>query len=65
MLRGEGLNLFLQGDVHLADYVQIFQHSEDFTVGLIDSRPFVLYLTSTALLLFLAVVAVETRASKT
>lgn len=49
----------------IVDYVQIFQHSEDFTAGLIDSRPFVLYLTTTALLLFLAVVAVETRSSKT
>jgi ABC-2 type transport system permease protein len=49
----------------IVDYVQIFQHSEDFTAGLIDSRPFVLYLTATAFLLFLAVVAVETRSSRT
>ncbi|MEZ5275358.1 MAG: ABC transporter permease subunit [Opitutaceae bacterium] len=48
----------------IVDYVQVFQHSEDFTAGLIDSRPFVLYLTGTVLLLFFAVVAVETRSSR-
>jgi len=48
----------------VVDYVQVFQHAEDFTSGLVDSRPFVLYLTSTILLLFFAVVAVETRSSK-
>jgi ABC-2 type transport system permease protein len=49
----------------LVDYVQIFQHGEDFTSGIIDSRPVVLYLTGTTLLLFFAIVTVETRSSKT
>lgn len=48
----------------IIDYVQIFQHSEDFTAGLIDSRPFVLYLTTTGILLFFAVIAVENRSSR-
>jgi ABC-2 type transport system permease protein len=49
----------------LVDYVQVFQHAEDFTSGIIDSRPFVLYLSGTILLLFLTVIVVETRSSKT
>ncbi len=49
----------------LIDYVQVFQHAEDFTSGIIDSRPFVLYLSGTILLLFLTVIVVETRSSKT
>jgi ABC-2 type transport system permease protein len=43
------------------DYVAAESHIVDFARGLVDSRPIVLYITATALVLFVAVRALESR----
>ena len=37
-------------DWHHADYLSTFRHLEDFSRGILDSRPFILYITSTSVL---------------
>lgn len=44
------------------DYFQTFKHLEDFGRGVIDSRPLVLYLSNTLLLLGITVLVVEAKA---
>ncbi len=43
-------------------YIQIFEHFEDFTRGVIDTRPVVYYLSGTVLVLALSTLVVESRA---
>lgn len=42
-------------------YFQVFDHFEDFSRGLIDTRPFVYYLSSTAAVLGLAVLVLDSK----
>jgi ABC-2 type transport system permease protein len=49
------------GPGNLADYVSAMNHIEDFVRGSLDTRPLVLYLSGTALVLFLAVRVLESR----
>ncbi|MCD8481222.1 MAG: ABC transporter permease subunit [Verrucomicrobia bacterium] len=46
----------------LVQYLQVFQHFEDFVRGTIDTRPLVYYLSGTALVLGLAGYNVESKA---
>ena len=48
-------------DVTIA-YFQIFDHFEDFSRGLIDTRPFVYYLSGTSAVLILSVLILESKA---
>ncbi len=43
-------------------YFQVFEHFEDFTRGVIDTRPVIYYLSGTALVLGLSTLIVESRA---
>ncbi|MCC5790712.1 MAG: ABC transporter permease subunit [Opitutales bacterium] len=43
------------------EYVNIFQHAEDFGQGVIDSRPLVLYASGALLFLSLSILAVESK----
>lgn len=45
----------------VVDYMQVFTHLEDFTRGVIDSRQIVLYFSSAALALVLAVLGLEAK----
>ena len=44
---------------HVADYLSITRHISDFANGMVDLRPVILYLTSTAFLLFVSVRVLE------
>ena len=44
------------------DYMQIFRHLEEFSRGVIDTRPFFFYISNTALILGLSVIVVEAKA---
>jgi len=46
----------------LFEYLQIFDHFEDFVRGVIDTRPFIYYLSSTALVLGVSSLVVESKA---
>ena len=50
---------FLRG---AASYIQMFQHLEDFSRGIIDTRPFFYYLSTAALLLGLSTLVIEAKA---
>jgi ABC-2 type transport system permease protein len=43
------------------DYFQVFKHFDDFSRGLIDTRPFVYYLTGTAAVLGFSVLIIESK----
>lgn len=45
-----------------SDYLQSFKHLEDFSRGLLDTRPFFLYLSNTLLLLGITTLIVEAKA---
>ncbi|AHF90956.1 hypothetical protein OpiT1DRAFT_03563 [Opitutaceae bacterium TAV1] len=45
----------------IIDYAQIFQHQEDFTRGVVETRQILFYLSGTALALILSVLGVEAR----
>lgn len=45
----------------VTDYLQVFQHFEDFSRGVIDSRPATYYLSGSALVLGLAIMVVESK----
>jgi ABC-2 type transport system permease protein len=45
------------------DYLQTFRHLDDFTRGVVDTRPFFLYASNTLLVLGLTTLVVETRAT--
>jgi len=47
---------------HLFGYLQTFEHLLDFSSGILDSRPFVYYLSGTALFLMFATILVERKA---
>lgn len=49
----------------IVDHVQIFQHAEDFVSGVFDTRAPVLYLSTTGILLFLAMLALDARSVRT
>lgn len=42
-------------------YTNLYQHMDDFSRGVVDTRPLVFYITASALFLFLATRALETR----
>ena len=44
------------------DYMQIFRHLEEFSRGMIDTRPFFFYVSNSALVLGIAVLVVEAKA---
>jgi ABC-2 type transport system permease protein len=46
------------------DYLQTFRHLEDFSRGILDTRPFTLYLTSTMAFLGIAVLVIERKANR-
>ena len=52
---------WLGGLQPIFDYLPSFQHLADFSVGVIDTRPFFLYLSNTLLVLGLTTLAVEAR----
>ncbi len=55
-------HLFDEGPIRsILLYISIREHVSDFSMGIIDSRPVVFYLSSTALMLFVATRAVEAR----
>ena len=43
------------------DYLQIFRHLEDFSRGMVDTRPIIYYLSNTALILGLSTLIVEAK----
>ncbi len=45
----------------ILSYVQIFKHLEEFSLGIIDTRPFFFYISNCALVLGLSVVMVEAK----
>jgi ABC-2 type transport system permease protein len=47
--------------VAVMDYLQIFQHFDDFSRGIIDTRPLAYYLSGTALVLGLSVLVIEAK----
>jgi ABC-2 type transport system permease protein len=49
---------------HTLDYLSTFRHLEDFSRGILDTRPFILYLTSTAIFLGGAVLIIEQKANR-
>lgn len=44
------------------EYLQTFQHLEDFSRGILDTRPFLLYISSTLLLIGVTTLTVESKA---
>ena len=46
------------------DYLRTFRHLEDFSRGILDTRPFTLYLTSTCAFLGIAVIVIEQKANR-
>jgi ABC-2 type transport system permease protein len=48
----------------ILDYFRTFRQLEDFSRGIVDTRPFALYFTSAAVLLGIAVVIVERKATR-
>jgi ABC-2 type transport system permease protein len=56
---GGNLNGWIDGVVN---YLQIFQHLDDFSRGIIDTRPFFYYTSTGALLLGLATLVIEAKA---
>ena len=46
------------------DYLSTFRHLEDFSRGILDSRPFILYLTSTSVFLGGAILMIEQKANR-
>ncbi len=48
----------------IVEYLQIFQHAEDFTSGVVETRPVVFYLSGAAVLLTFSIFMIETRNSK-
>jgi ABC-2 type transport system permease protein len=48
----------------ILDYLRTFRQLEDFSRGIVDSRPFVLYFSSAFVLLGIAVVVVERKATR-
>jgi ABC-2 type transport system permease protein len=59
------IDLDLGASARLSDavltYFQVFDHFEDFSRGLVDTRPFVYYLSSSAAVLGIAVLIVESK----
>ncbi|TVR50066.1 MAG: hypothetical protein EA425_10765 [Puniceicoccaceae bacterium] len=49
----------------VVEHLQIFQHAEDFTAGVIDSRPIVFYISGAALLIFFSILAVDLKNNRT
>jgi ABC-2 type transport system permease protein len=47
----------------MLDYLQTFRQLEDFTRGVVDTRPFFLYASNTILVLGVTTLVVEARAS--
>jgi ABC-2 type transport system permease protein len=45
----------------IVSYTNLYQHMDDFSRGVVDTRPLVFYITTSALFLFLATRALETR----
>lgn len=43
----------------MVDYIQVYEHVEDFSRGVLDSRPIIFYLSGTLLMLSVAVLAVD------
>lgn len=46
----------------MLDYMQIFRHHEEFTRGVIDTRPFFFYISNTALILGISILVVDSKA---
>lgn len=43
------------------DYLQVFQHAEDFSRGIIDTRPIFFYISTAALFLVLSILTIESK----
>lgn len=43
------------------DYLQVFQHAEDFSRGIVDTRPIFLYVSGSALFLVLSILTIESK----
>lgn len=43
------------------DYLQVFQHAEDFSRGIIDTRPIFFYVSTAALFLVLSILTIESK----
>ncbi|MGB0263699.1 MAG: ABC transporter permease [Opitutales bacterium] len=56
---GAGLSSWISGTI---DYLQIFNHLDDFARGIVDTRPLIYYTSLGALLLGMASLAVEAKA---
>lgn len=57
-MQGTGLDPWLQP---VSSYLQIFQHLDDFSRGIIDTRPFFYYLSAGLLMLGIATFAIEAK----
>ena len=44
------------------EYIRSFKHLEDFSRGMVDTRPFVMYISNAALLLGITTLVVESKA---
>ncbi len=47
------------------DYLQVFQHVEDFSRGVIDTRPIFFYLSTTALFIVLSILTIQSKLWRT
>lgn len=43
------------------DYLQVFQHAEDFSRGVLDTRPIIFYLSTSALFLVFSILTIESK----
>ncbi|MGB0344604.1 MAG: ABC transporter permease, partial [Coraliomargarita sp.] len=57
-MQGTGLDPWLRP---LAGYLQVFQHLDDFSRGIIDTRPFFYYLSTGSLMLGTATLVIEAK----
>lgn len=61
LLAGHILSAIPAGTGRIPDYLSVVGHIEDFSRGQLDTRPVVLYVTGTALLLYASVRVLESR----
>lgn len=62
LLQTQGITTELSWLQSSIDYIQIFTHLEDFSRGMIDTRPFFYYFSNAALVLGVSILVVESKA---
>jgi ABC-2 type transport system permease protein len=62
LLQMQGVAMQIEWLQASVDYLQLFTHLEDFSRGMLDSRPFFYYLSNTGLVLGVSILMVESKA---